>query len=64
MAEVEKQLEERVRLRAYKLWEQAGRPEGRSEEFWERARAEVEAEDAGRGDERPNDAPPHSKAAR
>jgi hypothetical protein len=36
--------EERVRQRAYELWEQAGRPPGRSAEFWEQARAEVEAE--------------------
>jgi Protein of unknown function (DUF2934) len=37
-------LEERVRHRAYELWEEAGRPAGRAEEFWQQARAEVEAE--------------------
>jgi Protein of unknown function (DUF2934) len=37
-------LEERVRHRAYELWEEAGRPAGRAEEFWRQARAEVEAE--------------------
>lgn len=40
-------VEERIRTRAYFLWEQAGRPEGRDLEFWERAqateRASVEA---------------------
>ena len=27
-------VEKRIRKRAYDLWERAGRPEGRSEEFW------------------------------
>ncbi|MFH5923021.1 DUF2934 domain-containing protein [Roseomonas xinghualingensis] len=35
--------EQRVRVRAYHLWEQEGRPEGRALEFWDRACA---AEDA------------------
>jgi len=30
-------LEQEVRERAYLLWEQDGRPEGRSEEYWSRA---------------------------
>jgi hypothetical protein len=29
--------EARIRERAYKLWEEDGRPEGRDAEFWERA---------------------------
>ena len=29
--------EETVRLTAYFLWEQDGRPEGRAEEYWRRA---------------------------
>jgi len=29
---------EKVRLLAYELWEQAGRPDGRSDEFWFAAR--------------------------
>ncbi|WP_084113140.1 DUF2934 domain-containing protein [Belnapia moabensis] len=33
------ELESRVRERAYYLWEQEGRPEGRAEEFWARAAA-------------------------
>ncbi len=37
---------EPIRTRAYKLWEQAGRPEGGDVEFWERARQEIEAEEA------------------
>ncbi len=38
-------IETRVRERAYSLWEQAGRPEGRAEEYWYRARSELAAED-------------------
>jgi hypothetical protein len=32
---------ERVRQRAYLLWEQEGRPEGHAEDHWRRAEAEV-----------------------
>jgi hypothetical protein len=35
-------IEEAVRRRAYELWEQAGQPEGRTDEFWHAARAELE----------------------
>ncbi len=31
-------IEDRIREHAYKLWEQAGCPEGRSDEFWQRAK--------------------------
>jgi len=37
---------EPIRTRAYLLWERAGRPEGGDLEFWERARKEIEAEEA------------------
>jgi len=37
---------EPIRTRAYLLWEQAGQPEGGDLEFWERARQEIEAEEA------------------
>jgi hypothetical protein len=30
--------EEAVKRHAYQLWEEAGRPEGRDEEFWEKAK--------------------------
>jgi hypothetical protein len=33
--------DEEIRRKAYELWEEAGSPEGRSEEFWEEARAAV-----------------------
>jgi len=36
--------DERIRERAYELWEQAGRPDDRSLEFWFTARREVEDE--------------------
>ncbi len=33
--------EDNIRHRAHALWEEAGRPEGRDEEFWHRAREEL-----------------------
>ncbi len=38
--------EARIRARAYHLWEQDGRPHGRAEEFWERARELIGMEDS------------------
>jgi Protein of unknown function (DUF2934) len=39
-----------IREQAYELWDHAGRPDGRSEEFWFAARAEFEREeDTGEG---------------
>lgn len=35
--------EAHIRRKAYEIWEAEGRPQGRSEEFWHRARAAVEA---------------------
>lgn len=40
-----------IRERAYLLWERAGRPEGGDLEFWERARAQVEQEQAASADQ-------------
>jgi hypothetical protein len=37
-------IEEAIRRRAYKLWDHASRPDGRSDEFWFAARAEFERE--------------------
>ncbi|WP_144153453.1 DUF2934 domain-containing protein [Paraburkholderia sp. BCC1885] len=39
--------EDRIRMRAYYLWEQATDPKGTPDEYWEQARAEVEKESAG-----------------
>jgi hypothetical protein len=37
--------EERVRQRAHKIWEEAGRPDGQQDTHWEQAHREIEAED-------------------
>ena len=39
--------EERVRERAYAIWDRAGRPEGKSVEHWVQAEAEIAAEEQG-----------------
>jgi len=65
--------EQRIRERAYILWEQDGRPQGADLEYWERARALVGMEEnpqAGQipnpvhaGEDRPWSAPPVEEAA-
>jgi len=56
-------LEEMIRKRAYELWEKAGMPQGRSDEFWFTARAEFESE-APAAEKREADAPvPPPKAS-
>lgn len=37
--------EQDIRERAHRLWEQAGKPEGREEEFWHAAEQELRNED-------------------
>jgi hypothetical protein len=37
--------EEEIRKRAHELWEQAGKPEGREEEFWRLAEQELRNDD-------------------
>jgi Protein of unknown function (DUF2934) len=44
MSENLRELQSRIRELAYRLWEEAGRPEGRSDEFWERARQQIDEE--------------------
>jgi hypothetical protein len=39
--------EQRVRERAYEIWERTGRPDGKSEEHWLQAEAEIAAEEQG-----------------
>jgi hypothetical protein len=36
--------EDEIHLRSYLIWERECRPEGKSEEHWQRAKAELEAE--------------------
>ena len=38
-------IEEAIRRRAYELWEHAGMPDGRSDEFWHAARLELGAKE-------------------
>ncbi|MGK9236843.1 DUF2934 domain-containing protein [Inquilinus limosus] len=38
--------EERIRRRAYEIWEALGRPEGGQQEHWARAEAEILAEES------------------
>jgi Protein of unknown function (DUF2934) len=44
MSEADRDLERRVLERAYALWEAEGKPDGRADEYWHRARELVEAE--------------------
>ncbi|WP_274424051.1 DUF2934 domain-containing protein [Chelativorans sp. YIM 93263] len=43
--------EEKIRRRAYELWEAEGHPEGRHHEHWERAAREIEVEEGGNADD-------------
>jgi hypothetical protein len=52
--------QDRLRQRAYEIWEREGRPEGRHEEHWVQAHREIEAEEGGgasAGPAAPDDAP-------
>jgi vacuolar-type H+-ATPase subunit H len=40
----EQDLEQAIRERAFLLWEMEGSPEGREDEYWHRAREQIEAE--------------------
>jgi hypothetical protein len=41
--------DDEIRTRAHQLWEQAGRPDGRDEEFWHQAAKEL-SQDHEQGD--------------
>jgi Protein of unknown function (DUF2934) len=56
MAEANSTIEDRVRERAYALWEKDGRPDGRSDQYWQQARSEVNTEDAKSSSESSDDA--------
>jgi hypothetical protein len=51
--------DERIRRRAYEIWEAKGRPEGRDHEHWHEARAEL----AGPAKESASAAKPSTKAS-
>ena len=38
--------EEQIRQRAYRLWEEAGQPEGAAQDHWDRAAQDLDREDA------------------
>lgn len=40
--------EDRIRARAYELWEAAGRPEGQQSKHWEQAEREIGGEGGGK----------------
>ena len=42
----ERVLDQRIRERAYKIWEDEGRPEGRQEAHWELAKLAIAEQDA------------------
>lgn len=48
------ELEDRIRRRAYQIWEREGRPEGREADHWALAREEIAIEDNYAGTLRPN----------
>jgi hypothetical protein len=37
-----KPTEEQIRMRAHELWEQAGKPDGREDEFWHLAERDLQ----------------------
>lgn len=56
-------LEERIRERAHRIWEEEGRPHGRDWEHWERARREIEGTSArGRAGPAPSSTGPQTTA--
>ena len=48
--------QQRIRERAYHLWEADGSPDGRHDEFWERAQELVGMEESGNSGQLPNPA--------
>jgi hypothetical protein len=41
-----RRIDEAVAVRAYELWEKAGKPEGRDEEFWRLAEEQLRNEES------------------
>ena len=44
MSSTNEALEQRIRERAYALWQSDGSPDGRADDYWDRARRQLEAE--------------------
>ncbi|WP_429232422.1 DUF2934 domain-containing protein [Inquilinus ginsengisoli] len=51
---------ERIRQRAYDIWHREGRPDGREQEHWDQAVAEIEAEDRPAAESTPEGVDPHA----
>ena len=45
-APTDQEREERIRRRAYQLWEESGRQDGNAEDYWHRAAQDLDREDA------------------
>jgi hypothetical protein len=41
---MEDSMKEKIRVRAHELWELAGKPDGRHDEFWHEAEKEIKRE--------------------
>jgi len=54
--------EQMIREQAYELWDHAGRPDGRSDEFWFAARAESQREEETGAGNLSAHVPPHVEA--
>jgi len=50
--------EEKIRRRAYAIWESEGRPEGREWDHWVQAAREIEAEEGGHAGDEGAEIPP------
>lgn len=42
-------MQERISVRAYRIWEEKGRPHGSAEDHWHQAKREIEEEDRASG---------------
>jgi hypothetical protein len=51
MPELDRKLEQTIRERAYLIWENEGRPEGRAEDHWRCATIEKLGKERGQSDE-------------
>jgi hypothetical protein len=56
--------EQMIREQAYRLWDDAGRPDGRSDEFWFAAKAEFEREEWTGEENLRAHVPPHAESSR
>jgi hypothetical protein len=50
-------VEQRIRERAYQLWIENGKPEGKENDHWEQARSEIEGQSNAEGQSKSEDKP-------